>query len=127
MRKEKFAPVSPDALSRTISPEDYAALGDDLFDANAPAPDSAESIVRDSSTYWQDVWKRFRRDPLAIFGLCVILVMTIACIFVPIFSPSSYSGMDLTNMNAGPSLSHPCGTDQMGRDLFIRLLYGARI
>ena len=98
-----------------------------MFDVNAPADDSAEEIVRESSTYWQDVWKRFRQDPLAIVGLCIILAMAVACIVIPIFSPYSYSGMDLTNMNAGPSLAHPCGTDQMGRDLFIRVLYGARI
>lgn len=127
MRKEKFAPVSADAMSQRISPEDYAALDGDMFDVNAPASDDADEIVRESSTYWQDVWKRFRRDPLAIFGLCVILIMAVACIVVPIFSPYTYSGMDLTSMNVSPCLEHLCGTDQMGRDLFIRILYGARI
>ena len=124
---KKFAPIPADALSNSISPEDYAALDADMFDMNAAAEDSSEKIVRESTTYWHDVWKRFRRDPLAIFGLCVILAMAIACIFVPMFSKYTYSGMDLTNMNAGPSLAHLCGTDQMGRDLFIRIMYGARI
>ena len=126
-QKIKFAPVSEDALSRTIAAEDYAALDASLFDMNAPADDNSEAIVRASTTYWQDVWKRFRRDPLAMFGMCVIIIMTIACIVIPMFSPYDYSSMDLSNMNAGPSLAHPCGTDQMGRDLFIRILYGARI
>lgn len=126
-RKIKFAPLSEDALSRTISSGEYAALGADMFDMNAAAEDSSENIVRESITYWQDVWKRFRKDPLAMFGMFVILVMAIACIIIPMFSPYSYSSMDLTNMNAGPSMAHPCGTDQMGRDLFIRILYGARI
>ena len=124
---KRFAPIPADALSNSISPEDYAALDADMFDMNAAAEDSSEKIVRESTTYWHDVWKRFRRDPLAIFGLCVILAMAIACIFVPMFSKYTYSGMDLTNMNAGPSLAHLCGTDQMGRDLFIRIMYGARI
>ena len=124
---KKFAPIPADALSNSISPEDYAALDAEMFDMNAAAEDSSEKIVRESTTYWHDVWKRFRRDPLAIFGLCVILTMAIACIFVPMFSKYTYSGMDLTNMNAGPSLAHLCGTDQMGRDLFIRIMYGARI
>lgn len=126
-RKIKFAPLSEDALSRSISPDEYALLGDEMFDVNAPSDDNAEKIVRKSTTYWQDVWKRFRKDPLALFGLCVIAIMAIACIVVPMLSPYTYSGMDLTNMNATPSLAHPCGTDQMGRDLFIRILYGARI
>lgn len=126
-KKMKFAPLSPDALSNTISAEEYAALGAEMFDMNAAAEDSSETIVRESTTYWQDVWKRFRKDPLAMFGMAVILVMAIACIVVPMLSPYTYSGMDLTNMNAVPSKAHICGTDQMGRDLFIRILYGARI
>ena len=84
--RTKFAPIPADALSNSISPEDYAALDADMFDMSATAEDSSEKIVRESTTYWHDVWKRFRRDPLAIFGLCVILVMAIACIFVPMFS-----------------------------------------
>ena len=93
-RKIKFAPLSEDALSRTISSEEYAALGADMFDMNAAAEDSSENIVRESTTYWQDVWKRFRKDPLAMFGMFVILVMAIACIIIPMFSPYSYSSME---------------------------------
>lgn len=126
-KKIKFAPLSKNALSNTISAEEYAQLGAEMFDMNAAADDNSETIVRESTTYWQDVWKRFRKDPLAIFGTIVILIMAIACIVIPMFSPYTYSGMDLTNMNATPSLAHLCGTDQMGRDLFIRILYGARI
>ena len=126
-KKMKFAPLSPEALSRTISAEEYAALDASMFDMNAETDDSAEKIVRESTTYWQDVWKRFRKDKLALFGLCIILIMAVAAIFIPMFSPYTYSGMDLTCMNSGPTLQHPCGTDQMGRDLFIRILYGARI
>lgn len=126
-KKNRFAPLPEAALSQTISAEAYAALDAGMFDMNAPAEDNSEKIVRASTTYWQDVWKRFRKDPLAMFGMCIILLMALACIIVPMFSPYSYSSMDLTNMNAGPSFAHPCGTDQMGRDLFIRILYGARI
>ncbi len=126
-KKKKFAPLPQEALSNTISPEEYASLGPEMFDMNAAHDDGADKIVRASSTYWQDVWKRFRKDPLAIIGLGVILVMVIACIIFPIFSDYSYSDMDLTNMNALPSWKHPCGTDQLGRDLFIRIMYGARI
>ncbi|MDO4547025.1 MAG: ABC transporter permease [Clostridia bacterium] len=86
-----------------------------------------ENIVRKSLTYWQDVWRRFKNDKLSLVGLCVIIIIALAAIFLPMASPYSYDGMDLTNMNAGPSWEHPCGTDAMGRDLFIRILYGARI
>lgn len=108
------------------NPDTYAELPDEMF---VPGADDgqAEELVRPSTTYWHDVWQRFRRDPLAILGLAVILVMALAAIILPMVSPYSYDGMDLTHMNQGPSLAHPCGTDQMGRDLFIRILYGARI
>ncbi|MEE1200894.1 MAG: ABC transporter permease [Christensenellales bacterium] len=104
----------------------YLSLSDDLFVIDSASRDN-EEIVRPSITYWQDVWMRFRRDPLALIGLMIILAMALLAIFVPLFSSYSYDGMDLTAMNQGPSLKHLCGTDQMGRDLFIRILYGARI
>lgn len=104
----------------------YQSLPDELFRVGQD-DGQAEEIVRPSTTYWHDVWGRFRRDPLALIGLVVIAAMALMAIFVPMVSPYSYDGMDLTSMNQGPSLQHPCGTDQMGRDLFIRILYGARI
>ncbi len=125
--KSVFEPIPEAQRSKTISPEAYLALDDALFNAGSPDDSGAEAVVRPSTTYWHDVWQRFRKDPLAIFGLVVIVVMGIACIFVPMFSQYSYSGMDLTSMNASPSWQHLCGTDQMGRDLFIRIMYGARI
>ncbi len=106
--------------------EKYAELPEELFVISADDTD-AESISRPSVTYWRDVWQRFRRDPLALAGLFIILAMGLMAIFVPLFSPYTYSGMDLVSMNQGPSLAHLCGTDQMGRDIFIRIMYGARI
>ena len=107
-------------------PNTYASLPQELF---VPGTDDslAEEIARPSTTYWQDVWHRFRRDKLALAGLAVIALMTLLCIIMPMVSPYTYDGSDYLNMNAGPSLAHPCGTDQMGRDQFIRIMYGARI
>lgn len=122
-----FEPIPEGSLSRRISRDDYAVLDGALFTPDGQDAGGAEAVVRPSTTYWHDVWQRFRKDPLALFGLVVIAVMSIACVFVPMFSPYTYSGMDLANMNANPSWQHLCGTDQMGRDLFIRIMYGARI
>lgn len=106
--------------------EKYLNLPDEMF-VLGEDHDAAEEISRPSTTYWHDVWSRFRKDPLAVAGLVIIVVMGLMAIFVPMLSPYSYDGMDLTSMNQGPSWQHLCGTDQMGRDLFIRILYGARI
>ena len=95
----------------------YADLPDELFVISEDST-GAEEISRPSTTYWHDVWHRFRRDPLAVIGASIILIMAVMAVVIP---------MDLVSMNQGPSLAHPCGTDQMGRDLFIRIMYGARI
>ena len=108
------------------NPADYAALPDELFVIGEDASD-AEEIARPSTTYWRDVWQRFRRDKLALVGLIVIAIMAVLCIVMPLVSPYAYDGTDYMNMNSLPSLQHPCGTDQLGRDLFIRIMYGARI
>ena len=112
--------------TRILDKDSYAALPDEMF---IPGADDshAEDISRPSVTYWQDVWRRFRRDKLAVAGLIVIVIMTALCIVMPMVSPYTYDGSDYLNMNAGPSLQHPCGTDQLGRDQFIRIMYGARI
>ena len=65
--------------------------------------DLEEKISRPSSTYWQDVFRRFRRDPLAVGGMIVILIIALAAIVLPAFLPYSYDGMDLSNMNQGPT------------------------
>ena len=109
-----------------LTPEAYAALPPELF---IPGADDshAEDVVRPSTTYWRDVWQRFKKDRLAVAGLVVIILMTLLCVVMPMVSPYTYDGSDYMNMNAGPSLAHPCGTDQLGRDQFIRIMYGARI
>ena len=109
-----------------LNQEEYLNLPDSMFVTGGDGGE-AEEIVRPSTTYWHDVWQRFKRDPLALMGLVVIAIMALLAIFMPMVSPYNYSGMDLANMNQGPSLAHICGTDQMGRDIFISILYGARI
>ena len=111
---------------RILDAEAYAYLPEDMFVISADGSQS-EEIVRPSTTYWHDVWQRFRKDKLALAGLVIIVIMTLMCIIMPMVSPYTYDGSDYMNMNAAPSWTHPCGTDQMGRDQFIRIMYGARI
>ena len=107
-------------------PNTYAALPDELFVVGEDDA-LAEEIARPSTTYWHDVWQRFRKDKLAVIGLIVIVLMAVMCIVMPLVSPYTYDSSDYMNMNATPSWEHPCGTDQLGRDQFIRIMYGARI
>ncbi len=83
--------------------------------------------VRASLSYWQDVRRRLFRDPLAVLGLIVIVMVLVLAIFGPVFSPYEYDAQDFMIINEPPSWSHWFGTDMFGRDIFVRVLYGARI
>lgn len=96
----------------------------------APLPQAerdAENIARPSVSYGKDVWRRYRKDPLAMVGMVVVVLMTLLAIFGPMLSPYGYAQMDYKAMNQGPSWAHLCGTDKFGRDILVRILYGARI
>ena len=84
-------------------------------------------IPRPSKSYWQDVWIRLRHDKLAMFGLFVIILILLLAVFGPMFSKYEYDAQDFMEANETPSFNHFFGTDMFGRDLFIRVLYGARI
>lgn len=71
--------------------------------------------------------ERFRRSKLAIFGLVIIVVMTLATLFANVVAPYGENEIDLFNITAQPSAAHLLGTDELGRDELSRLLYGGRI
>ena len=72
---------------------------------------------------------RFRRHRLAQAGLVVLLLLSLSALLVPSISPYTFDGQDpaLLGQPTPPSLAHPMGTDQLGRDNATRILYGARI
>lgn len=72
------------------------------------------------------IWRRFRRHPAAIISSAVLLTMILAVILVS-FSPYDPEASDMTSRLQPPSLQHPMGTDQLGRDMLTRVLYGGRI
>jgi len=89
--------------------------------------EGAEAIVRPSVTYWQDAWRRLKQNRLAMVGLWVIVAIALIAIFGPMFSPYSYSDQSLFDQNMYISREHWLGTDDLGRDLLTRIMYGARI
>lgn len=101
-------------------------LSPEMFE---PAQKSEQKhvIVRESVSFWKDVWRRIKKDKLAMIGLCVVIFITLVAILAPVLTPYSYETQDLYNTNAMPSAEHLFGTDQFGRDVFTRVLYGARI
>ncbi|MBB6630230.1 ABC transporter permease [Clostridium algidicarnis] len=85
-----------------------------------------DEIVRPSVTYWQDAWRRLKANKLAIVSLGFIIAITLGAIFVPMFSKFDYFSNDFSVANQRSSSIHWFGTDQFGRDLFVRIMYGAR-
>jgi oligopeptide transport system permease protein len=88
---------------------------------------AAERFTRPSVSYWQDAWLRLRKDKMAIFGMFVIAVITLFAIIGPFLCPYAYDAADFAAISKPPSAAHWFGTDALGRDLYVRILYGARI
>ena len=82
---------------------------------------------RPRTTYRQDAWRRLKENKLAMIGLYTVLCIVCIAVIGPWMSQVSYSDQNLMQANQSPSSEHWFGTDNLGRDLFIRVLYGARI
>lgn len=100
---------------------------DEWFKPKVKNAEKAEIVVRPSLSYWADAWRRLKKNKLAMFGLFFLIFLGLAAIFVPMLSPHSVTTMDLPNQNKPPSSTNWFGTDEMGRDVFTRTWYGARI
>jgi oligopeptide transport system permease protein len=78
-------------------------------------------------SYLRDVWSRFRQNRAAVLGLFILAFLLLLAIFGPLLSPYTYYGTELTAKNQAPNAAHWFGTDDLGRDLFTRVWFGARI
>src|SRR5690625_62710 len=87
----------------------------------------AEKIAGESTSFWKDAWRRFKQNKLAILGIAVIIFLAIMSMIGTLVSGQNYFDNDLLNANKPPSAEHWFGTDNLGRDIFARTWYGARI
>jgi peptide/nickel transport system permease protein len=76
---------------------------------------------------WEGATRFARRQPIGGLSAIILLVMVLAAIFAPIVAPYSATANDVGPSLEGPSSQHLMGTDQFGRDIFSRIVYGARI
>ena len=103
-----------------LRPEEY-------FDPLPQEDRDAQFIAIQSKSFARNVWESFSRNRLALVGLILLAVLVCAAVFGPMLSPYPYDGMDAMSRNQSSSAAHWFGTDQMGRDVFTRVLYGARV
>ena len=109
----------PHPAAQQLTPEDFRKIG--------PDEKQSEVIQRESLSSWRDSWERLRKNKLAMTGLVVMILIVIMAIIGPMISNYDYETNDLMNTNAPPSAEHWFGTDDLGRDVFVRTWMGARI
>ncbi|MEA4811096.1 MAG: oligopeptide ABC transporter permease [Anaerolineaceae bacterium] len=72
-------------------------------------------------------WLKLRKNKLALFGACVLILFILLSLLAPVISPYKIDELDLFNMESKPSAQHLLGTDDLGRDVLSRLLHGGRV
>lgn len=102
-------------------------LSKDKFIIEGKTASDAEAIVRPSLTYWADAWRRLKKNKLAIISMVILIVIALFAIIAPIMSDWDYRTGDLLMTNEAPSSEHWFGTDELGRDLYVRVWKGTRI
>src|SRR6185503_16204439 len=82
---------------------------------------------RRSVSPWAEAWRRFKRHRLAVIGLVVLALMVLLVAFGPFVWRVQINDIDFSARLNTPSPNHPFGTDDLGQDIFARMLYGGRI
>jgi glutathione transport system permease protein len=95
----------------------------------ASAPLAATGHAQQTSAHglWYDAWRRLRRNRLAIAGGVAALLLALLALLAPVIAPYNPIDQDYNHLLQGPSLAHPFGTDNFGRDIFSRIIWGGRI
>lgn len=94
-----------------------------------------ETLIEDDSSIkrtseWRKKWRKIRRSPLSMLGLTIVLIVILLAVFAPYIAPYPEDAKDAIHferMLEPPSSEHWMGTDEAGRDILTRILYGARI
>ena len=100
----------------------------------AATPSVAEAIAevaqntnKKQRTLWGDAWRRFKKHRLAMFGSIVIIFLTLTVLIGPSLWTVDRDALDFAYTMSNPIPEHPLGTDELGRDMLARALYGGRI
>ncbi|MCT2536072.1 ABC transporter permease [Aquibacillus koreensis] len=84
-------------------------------------------VKKEKNSLWVESWSRFKKNRLAIFGLSIVLFFVLLAIFAPLIAPEGINNQKLAERLQSPSINHWFGTDDFGRDILSRVIYGARI
>lgn len=107
------------SLHNKVTPEDFKEI--------SGIEKIKEEIATANISYWKDAWRRLKKNKIAIVALFVILFFLLFAFIGPFLSPFTYSEQVRGDENLYPCFKHPFGTDNLGRDILVRCMVGARI
>ncbi|WP_227020274.1 ABC transporter permease [Sinanaerobacter chloroacetimidivorans] len=112
-------PILAQNASFEFLPDDFELASDD---------EKANFIeMRKSMSYWQDAWRRLKKNQVAMVALYIIIAIILFAFIGPYFSQYDYSQQIRGSENIAPCWEHPFGTDNLGRDILVRTMFGTRV
>lgn len=84
-------------------------------------------VTTPALSYWQDAWRRLKKNKVAMVSLGIITMLVLFAFIGPLFEANDYTVQVRGDENLDPSWAYPFGTDNIGRDLFVRTMFGARV
>lgn len=98
----------------------------DMFSPVSKEEKQFEKNIRPSVGYWKDAWRRLKANKVALGSLIVIILLVVMVIVTPMVSQYSYDAQNMAATSQKPGGDHIFGTDTLGRDLFVRVMMGAK-
>ena len=95
--------------------------------AVAIADEKAKTGKKRAQSYWAVSWNIFKKNKLGMFCLIVVALLCLVAVFAPVLAPYDPDAQEISNMFQAPGGAHPFGTDEFGRDILSRVIYGCRI
>ena len=89
--------------------------------------DAASALTTRPTSLWRDAWRRLLRNKLAVAGGIVVILLVLIAVSADVLAPYSYTKTNFGRLNESPTREYPLGTDQLGRDMLSRMIYGARV
>ncbi|HWQ80545.1 MAG TPA: ABC transporter permease [Anaerovoracaceae bacterium] len=83
--------------------------------------------MKESMSYWQDAWRRLKQNRVAMVALYIIIGIVLFAFLGPVLSPYDYTQQIRGAENIAPCWEHPFGTDNLGRDILVRTMFGTRV
>ena len=107
------------SLQSKIKPEDFTPLGEGYF--------AEENLETEEIGYWRASWQRLKANRIAMVALIIIGILAVFAFIGPMLSPYTYDQQVRGDEAMWPCLTHPFGTDRLGRDILVRCMIGTRI